>query len=150
VPLELVLPGEPLVPAPALPDGLVLEEELRSVLVLAELRSVVELLEDEPPLGGFTLISVELDEDDGGLLAPAEELPGLDGLVVEEDDELDRSAGGVTVVEDDDDDPGRAEEPLVLFLLSPQALRAAATAVTTASLAKIRKVLSIYTLLLGN
>jgi len=146
--LPLVLPlAEPLVPAPALPlvePGLVLEpESLLELLGLEELRSV-ELLELEP-VGGFTLMSVLLDEDEGrSVLAPADELPGL---TLDEDDEP-GDAGVVVVAEDEEDVPGRAEDPVVLFLLSPQALNAVATAATIASFAKFRKVLSIYTLLL--
>jgi hypothetical protein len=145
-PLELPL-EEPLWPEPA--DGEALGplefvtelEELRSVpeFVLDVLRSVVVV-----ELG---VSALELLDDEGrSVLEPADELPGV--TVVVEDDELDRSAGGVTVVEDDEEAPGRALEPVVLFLLSPQALSAAATAVTRASFAKVRKVLSIYTLLL--
>jgi hypothetical protein len=141
----LVLPlAEPLVPAPALGAGpLVVDcalEELRSASALLDaLRSAPELALE---LGGLTLISVLLDEDDGrSVFAPADELPGV--VVVVEDDELDRSAGGVTVVVDEDEVPGRAEEPVVALRLSPQALNAAATAATIASFAKFRKVLSI-------
>jgi hypothetical protein len=142
-PLELPL-EEPLWPEPA--DGEALGplefvtelEELRSVpeFVLDVLRSVVVV-----ELG---VSALELLDDEGrSVLEPADELPGV--TVVVEDDELDRSAGGVTVVVDDEEAPGRAFEPVVLFLLSPQALSAAATAVTRASFAKV---LSIYTLLL--
>jgi hypothetical protein len=135
------------VPAPALPlvsGDVELLELLGLELEPEELRSVDELLELEP-LGGLTLMSVLLDEDEGrSVLAPADELPGL---TLDEDDEP-GDAGVVVVVEDEEDAPGRAEEPVVLFLLSPQALKAVATAATIASFAKFRKVLSIYTLLL--
>jgi len=140
--LPLALPlTDPVVPEAALERSFEVSVELLELLVAGPLSRC----------GAVMLRSVELELDEaGGLLAPEDEEaePWFSGgLTVVEDDELDAGgwfAGGTTVVDDEDDAPGRADDPVLLLRLSPHALSAAATAVTTTSFAKVRKVLSIY------